>query len=101
MGITMATPVIALGSLPQPEPARRLVRTVEVKETFQHGEETEENSLSKRPALRDHKQDVIPAVSDFLTSLALIMVGEVGARSDHEGRGRIEDWEAGRFSQSS
>jgi hypothetical protein len=50
--MTMATPVIALGSLPQPRPERQVVRTVEVGETLQHGEKTEENSLSKRPVLR-------------------------------------------------
>jgi len=32
------------------------------------------------------KQDVIPPVSDFLASLAPIMVGGVAARSDHEDR---------------
>jgi hypothetical protein len=37
MGMTMATPVIALGSLQWPGPARQIVRTVEVGETFQHG----------------------------------------------------------------
>jgi hypothetical protein len=52
MGMTMATPVIALGSLPQPWPALQVVRTVEVGETFRHGGKTEENSLSKRPVLR-------------------------------------------------
>src|SRR5207249_11846005 len=37
MGMTMATPVIAFGSLQRPGPARQVVRTVEVGETFQHG----------------------------------------------------------------
>ena len=37
MGMTMATPVIAFGSLQRPGPARQIVRTVEVGETFQHG----------------------------------------------------------------
>jgi hypothetical protein len=50
--MTMATPVIALGSLPQPRPERQVVRTVEVGETFPHGGKTEENSLGKRPVLR-------------------------------------------------
>jgi len=35
MGMTIATPVIALGSLPQPGLARQVVRTVEVRERFQ------------------------------------------------------------------
>jgi hypothetical protein len=52
MGMTMATPVIALGSLPYPGLARQVVRTVEVRERFQHGGKTEENSLSKRPDLK-------------------------------------------------
>lgn len=44
------------------------------------------------------KQDVLPAVSDFLTSLALIMVGEEGVRAViTRMEGRIEDWKAGRF----
>src|SRR5438309_977481 len=47
IGITMATPVIVLGSLPQPRPERQVVRTVEVGERLQHGEKTQENSLSK------------------------------------------------------
>ena len=34
MGMTMATPVIALGTLPRPGPARQVVWTVEVGETF-------------------------------------------------------------------
>jgi hypothetical protein len=33
------------------------------------------------------KQDVIPAVADFLISLALIMAGEAGARGDYTDRG--------------
>jgi hypothetical protein len=37
MGMTMATPVIAFGSLQRPRPARQVVRTVDVGETFQHG----------------------------------------------------------------
>ena len=37
MGMTMATPVIAFGSLQRPGPARQIVRTVEVGETFQRG----------------------------------------------------------------
>jgi hypothetical protein len=49
IGITMATPVITLGLLPQPRPERQVVRTVEVGEGLQHGEKTQENSLSKRP----------------------------------------------------
>jgi hypothetical protein len=36
--MTMATPVIDLGSHPQPGSARQVVRTVEVGETFQHAE---------------------------------------------------------------
>ena len=52
IGITMATPVIALGSLPQPGPERQVVRTVEVGEMLQRGEKAEENSVSKRPVLR-------------------------------------------------
>ena len=47
IGMTMATPVIALDSPPQPRPERQVVRTVEVGETLQHGEKTEENSLAK------------------------------------------------------
>jgi hypothetical protein len=44
------------------------------------------------------KQDAIPAVSDFLTSLALIMAGEAGVRAViTRMEGRIEDWKAGRF----
>jgi hypothetical protein len=37
MGMTMATPVIAFGSLQRPGPARQIVRTVEVGETFKSG----------------------------------------------------------------
>jgi hypothetical protein len=48
MGMTMATPVIAVGSLPQPRPEGQVVRTVEVGETLQRGEKAEENSVSKR-----------------------------------------------------
>jgi CheY-like chemotaxis protein len=41
---------------------------------------------------------VIPAVSNFLTSLALIMVAEVEARVViTKMEDRIEDWKAGRF----
>jgi polyisoprenoid-binding protein YceI len=41
---------------------------------------------------------VIPAVSDFLTSRALIMAGDVEARAVITRiEGRIEDWKAGRF----
>jgi hypothetical protein len=44
------------------------------------------------------KQDVLPAVPDFLTSLALIMGGEEGVRAViTRMEGRIEDWRAGRF----
>ena len=39
------------------------------------------------------KQDLNPAVSDFLPSLALIMAGEVGARAVIARiQGWIEDW---------
>jgi hypothetical protein len=38
IGMTMATPVIDLGSHPQPGSARQVVRTVEVGETSQHAE---------------------------------------------------------------
>jgi hypothetical protein len=42
------------------------------------------------------KQDVLPAVADFLVSLALIMAGEEGARAVIKRiEGRIEDWKAG------
>lgn len=45
------------------------------------------------------KQDVLPAVADFLVSLALIMAGEEGARAViKQIEGRIEDWKAGTFS---
>jgi len=41
---------------------------------------------------------VIPATSDFLTSLSLIMVAEVEARVViKKMEGRAEDWKAGRF----
>jgi hypothetical protein len=44
------------------------------------------------------KEDVLPAVSDFLSSLALILAGEAGARAViTRMEGRIEDWKAGRF----
>jgi hypothetical protein len=44
------------------------------------------------------KQDVLPAVADFLASLALIMAGEEGARAVITRlEGRIEDWKAGIF----
>jgi hypothetical protein len=44
------------------------------------------------------QQDVLPAVSDFLTSLALILAGEEGVRAViTRMEGRIEDWKAGRF----
>jgi hypothetical protein len=44
------------------------------------------------------KQDVLPAVADFLASLALIMAGEEGARAVIiRIQGRIEDWKAGTF----
>ena len=44
------------------------------------------------------KQDVLPAVVDFLASLALIMAGEAGARAVITRlEGRIEDWKAGTF----
>jgi hypothetical protein len=44
------------------------------------------------------KQDVIPAVADFLMSIALIMAGEAGVRAVMTRmEGRIEDWKAGRF----
>jgi hypothetical protein len=44
------------------------------------------------------KQDVIPAVADFLTSIALIMAGEAGVRAMMSRmENRIEDWKAGRF----
>ena len=45
------------------------------------------------------KQDVLPAVADFLVSLALIMAGGEGARAVIKRiEGRIEDWKAGTFS---
>jgi hypothetical protein len=45
------------------------------------------------------KQDVLPAVADFLVSLALIMAGEEGAPAViKQIEGRIEDWKAGTFS---
>ena len=41
---------------------------------------------------------MIPAISDFLTSLALITVAEVEARVViKKMEGQIEDWKAGRF----
>jgi hypothetical protein len=44
------------------------------------------------------KQDVLPAVADFLVSLALIMAGEPGARAVITRiEGRINDWKAGTF----
>jgi len=44
------------------------------------------------------KQDVLPAVADFLASLALIMAGEDGMRAVITRlEGRIDDWKAGRF----
>jgi hypothetical protein len=44
------------------------------------------------------KQDAIPAVADFLTSITLIMAGENGVRAViTRMEGRIEDWKAGRF----
>jgi hypothetical protein len=44
------------------------------------------------------KPDVIPAVADFLTSLALIMAGEAGVRAVMTRmESRIEDWKAGNF----
>jgi hypothetical protein len=44
------------------------------------------------------KQDVLPAVADFLVSLALIMAGEEGARAViMRIESRIEDWKAGTF----
>ena len=44
------------------------------------------------------KQDVIPAVADFLTSIAVIMAGEAGVRAViARMESRIEDWKAGRF----
>jgi hypothetical protein len=52
IGMTMATPVIIWTHSGKPGPARQVVRTVEVGETFQHAEKTEENSRSKRPVLR-------------------------------------------------
>jgi len=92
MGMTMATPVIALGSLPaarayapgRPDgrgqgevPARR--------------ENRGEFSKQKAGFEGITKQDVNP--SDFLTSLALIMAGEVGAGAVIARiQGWIEDW---------
>lgn len=59
-------------------------------------------TLQKAGAEGITKQDVIPAVSDFLTSLALIMAGEAGARAViTRMEGRIEDWKAGRFPRPS
>jgi hypothetical protein len=52
MGMTIATPVIALGLLPQPGPVRQVVRTAQVGETLRHGWKPEENSLGKRAVLR-------------------------------------------------
>jgi hypothetical protein len=44
------------------------------------------------------KQDVIPAVADFLTSIALIMAGEAGVRAViTRMESRIDDWKAGKF----
>jgi hypothetical protein len=44
------------------------------------------------------KQDVLPAVADFLASLALIMAGEEGTRAVITRlEQRIEDWKAGTF----
>jgi hypothetical protein len=44
------------------------------------------------------KQDVPPAVADFLASLALIMAGEEGVRAVITRLdGRIEDWKAAIF----
>jgi hypothetical protein len=41
---------------------------------------------------------VLPAVADFLVSLAPIMAGEEGARAAIKRiEGRIEDWKAGTF----
>jgi hypothetical protein len=41
---------------------------------------------------------VVPAVADFLTSIALIMAGEAGVRAVMTRmEDRIEDWKAGRF----
>jgi hypothetical protein len=46
------------------------------------------------------KQDVLPAVTDFLVSVALIMHGEEGARAVIARiESRIEDWKAGTFPQ--
>jgi hypothetical protein len=77
-GMTMATPVIAFGSLQQPgpsapgRPAGRGRRDVPARR-----ENREEFSKQEAGAEGITKQDVIPAVSDFLTSLALIMAGPV------------------------
>jgi hypothetical protein len=47
------------------------------------------------------KQDVLPAVADFLASLALITAGEAGMRAVITRlEGRIDDWKAGRFPAS-
>jgi hypothetical protein len=60
MGMTMATPFIALGLLSQPELSRQVVRTVEVGKTFQHvGEIEKEFSKQKAGAEGVTKQDVI------------------------------------------
>jgi hypothetical protein len=55
-------------------------------------------ALQKAGAEGITKEDVLPAVADFLSSLALIMAGEPGARAVIARiEGRIEDWKAGRF----
>jgi hypothetical protein len=55
-------------------------------------------ALQKAGAEGITKQDVIPVLSDFLTSVALIMAGEAGVRAViTRMEGRIEDWKAGRF----
>ena len=64
MGMTMATPVIAFGSLQRPGPARQIVRTVEVGETFKHGGndpplQQERGGLKMPPQLRQCKAPIL------------------------------------------
>ena len=55
-------------------------------------------ALRKAGAEGITKQDVIPAVADFWTPIALIMAGEAGVCAVMTRmESRIEDWTAGRF----
>ena len=54
-------------------------------------------ALRKAGAEGITKQDVIPAVADFSTPIALIIAGEAGVCVMTRMESRIEDWTAERF----